>query len=172
MACFPRVEVRVSHSGSGYGVFAAQLIGRGKRILRFGGAVLNTLTFAAAAGADAHDGYLQIGEGRYLGPSGTADDFINHCYCPNTYVAVARRATHLVALRDIEAGEELSFDYGLTQIAFPLRFRCRCGVIECRSEIGNYDEVPLAVMSRYRAQGVLPGYILARLDRELEQLTG
>jgi len=170
MARFPRVVV--GPAGAGRGVFAGQLIGAGRRVLRFGGPVLDHQALRLALAETTHDGFLQVGPQRYLGPSGTADDLINHACSPNTFVQVGPRTVYLVALRDIEAGEELTFDYATTQVAFPLRFSCGCGAAECRGEIGNYDEMPLALITRYRALGALPWYVLEYLDKDVQQLAG
>lgn len=161
MARYPRTEVRSSCGG--HGVFAAQPVAARTRILRFAGELLEAPAIDAAARAGAHDDYLQIGDGLYLGRSGGADDLINHACEPNTYVRVTTRGVFLVALEDIAAGDELRFDYGVTQVAFPFRFRCLCGAASCRGEIGNYDEIPAAVMAGYRAAGAIPPHVAARL---------
>ncbi|MEQ8231159.1 MAG: SET domain-containing protein-lysine N-methyltransferase [Gammaproteobacteria bacterium] len=167
MARYPRTEVRSSCGG--HGVFAVEPIAARSRILRFGGAALDALAIDSAARGGGHDDYLQIGEGLYLGQSGTADDFINHACAPNTFVRVTTRGVYLVALDDIAADAELTFDYGVTQVGFPFRFRCLCGAADCRGEIGNYDEIPPAVMARYRAAGAIPPHVATRLFGRVER---
>ncbi|HEY0710648.1 MAG TPA: SET domain-containing protein-lysine N-methyltransferase [Polyangia bacterium] len=72
--------------------------------------------------------------------------WINHSCDPNTEVEAdvdesGRVWAHLVALRDIEPGEELTFDYAFaSQYAIP----CRCGSRQCRGLIIDPDEVPVA----------------------------
>lgn len=66
--------------------------------------------------------------------------FINHCCEPNCEAVLSEGEIHIVALRSIAAGEELTYDYG-----FPLddesveealrRYPCRCGASECRGTI-------------------------------------
>ena len=70
--------------------------------------------------------------------------WINHCCEPNTRVdarwdadAGATRAWW-VAVRDIEPGEELSYDYAFTaELAEP----CNCGAAGCRGLIVDADEL-------------------------------
>jgi hypothetical protein len=159
MARYPRLEVRSSCGGRG--VFTCEALGAGRRLLRFAGVAVDAAFVAASAAADGHDDFLQVGAGRYLGYSGTADDWINHACDPNCYVAVTRRGVFLVALVDIAAGAEVTFDYGLTQVDFPFRFHCLCGSEQCRGEIGNYDEMPPMLLARYRALGAVPAYVAA-----------
>lgn len=71
--------------------------------------------------------------------------WINHSCDPNTEVeadvdASGRVWARLVALRDIAAGEELTFDYAFaSQYAIP----CRCGSDQCRGLIIDPDEMPV-----------------------------
>jgi SET domain-containing protein len=59
---------------------------------------------------------------------------INHSCAPNCESQTVRGHIWIVARRDIEAGEELTFDYG-----FPLRewalHPCRCGTSKCSGYI-------------------------------------
>jgi SET domain-containing protein len=56
--------------------------------------------------------------------------WINHSCAPNCTVEIIRGRIWIIALREIAAGEELSYDYG-----FPLRewrdHPCRCGSEDC-----------------------------------------
>ncbi|MFN7955464.1 MAG: SET domain-containing protein-lysine N-methyltransferase [bacterium] len=72
--------------------------------------------------------------------------WINHSCEPNVWVDGGVREdgqpwAHVVALRDIRAGEELSYDY-----AFPAQFaeRCFCGASQCRGWIVDPDELERA----------------------------
>jgi uncharacterized protein len=53
--------------------------------------------------------------------------YINHSCDPNCEAVVTKRTIWIVALRDIQAGEELSYNYGLTA----KQYRCRCGSKNC-----------------------------------------
>jgi hypothetical protein len=88
----------------------------------------------AASGEDAVFFYDLVDQSRW----------INHSCAPNTRVAshwdgdAGITRTAWVALRDIEIGEELSYDYAFAaQIAEP----CNCGAATCRGLIVDPDEI-------------------------------
>jgi uncharacterized protein len=55
---------------------------------------------------------------------------INHSCAPNCRVQKIRGRIWIVARRDIEAGEELTFDYGFSFTEWP-KHPCRCGSDRC-----------------------------------------
>ncbi|MEZ6094838.1 MAG: SET domain-containing protein-lysine N-methyltransferase [Pirellulaceae bacterium] len=55
----------------------------------------------------------------------------NHCCAPNVGI---KGQVVVLARRDIDAGEELTFDYETTDVA-PDPFDCSCGAPECRTRI-------------------------------------
>lgn len=61
---------------------------------------------------------------------GSGAEFVNHCCDPNLYARVSRGHVHLVSLRRIAAGEELSFDYRIIGEGGPVA--CHCGSPKCR----------------------------------------
>jgi SET domain-containing protein len=52
--------------------------------------------------------------------------FINHSCAPNCEVDIRKRRVFVFALRDIEPGEELSYDYGEEYFEMHLAGICRC----------------------------------------------
>lgn len=65
--------------------------------------------------------------------SGSPTAFINHSCTPNAYARIAQGRIWFYALRQIEAGEEITLDYRPSQ--HPDR-RCRCGSDRCRGLMG------------------------------------
>jgi SET domain len=55
--------------------------------------------------------------------------FINHACRPNARLRVTERGAHLVAAREIAAGQELTIDYASLPETPSVAFSCRCG--EC-----------------------------------------
>ena len=72
--------------------------------------------------------------------------WINHSCDPNTEVDTGRHPVSgdphawWIALRDIEVGEELSYDYAFSA---HLAERCNCGTEACRGLIVDIDELEL-----------------------------
>lgn len=158
-----KVQVRASHGG--HGVFTLEALTGGQRILEFVGPACDRDAVVRAARDGAGDGFLQIARDSFYALSGGPDDFVNHSCAPNAYVRFDQDGVFLVARAAIAAGEELYFDYGVTQIEFPFRFDCLCGATECRGPIGNCDELPAATLATYRAAGMVPAYIEEELRR-------
>lgn len=61
---------------------------------------------------------------------------LNHSCAPNLGVRANEwRAYDFVALRDILSGEELVFDYAMTEHSLVAPLSCCCGDVECQGEI-------------------------------------
>ncbi len=78
--------------------------------------------------------------------------WVNHSCEPNVVVeaGITRRGNgwaQLQALRDIEPGEELFFDYALPE---ELKERCFCGAKQCRGWIVERPAQPMTMSSRSR----------------------
>lgn len=88
-----------------------------------------------------HTFYFSLSSGMIIdgGRRGNDARWINHSCAPNCEARENTQGTRvfIVALRDIQPGEELFFDYGLVmegRITRTLReaYRCLCGAPECR----------------------------------------
>ncbi len=99
---------------------------------------------------------LEIGGGWFLGPSGLADDFVNHACDPNSAVFFEHSKVMLRALRDIAQGEEITFDYSLVMREDDTTFECCCGAKNCRGIIGPFSELPEDLKRQYARQKLVP----------------
>lgn len=80
------------------------------------------------------DQYLQVAEDLYIGPDGgpcDPTDYANHSCAPNCEIEINLPRVVIVAIRDISAGEEITYDYSLTQLD-PWEMKCNCGSLRCR----------------------------------------
>jgi SET domain-containing protein len=125
------VKVRVWIGKSridGQGIFAAQPIKKGTRILQYIGPKISK---AAAADRLAQGNvYLFEFNDRYTIDGKSRKNkarYINHSCDPNCEAIVTKRTIWIVALRDIQVDEELSYNYGLTA----KQYRCCCGSKNC-----------------------------------------
>ena len=64
----------------------------------------------------------------------TPERFINHSCEPNTYVRTENELRHVIALREIQAGEEITYDY-LLNCHGGVMWKCNCGKLNCRKNI-------------------------------------
>lgn len=92
---------------------------------------------------------FQVDFDRYvLPPKGSAGWFMNHSCDPN---CVIMGQTRIVALRRIEPGEEVSFDYSTNVGWEGFSMKCSCGAKECRKLVRSYQALPEALKGRYGA---------------------
>lgn len=127
----------------GKGVFARSKITAGERVMVFSGRWLHRTE------VDFDDYHLQVGEDMYIGPSGGADDYVNHSCEPNCGF---QNGLDLVAIRDIAQDEELTWDYStaIDEEGFG-GFPCSCGATTCRRQVVSFRDLPATVQERLRS---------------------
>ena len=78
---------------------------------------------------------VEFGDGTALDASRNGSDFryVNHSCEPNTFMRLYKGRVEFYALRRVEAGEELTCDYGPTHHDGALP--CRCGSAKCRGRL-------------------------------------
>ncbi len=143
---YPRVIVRRSGI-HGRGVFAGEPIQSGERVIEYKGERINWKEALRRHPHDPEDPnhtfYFTIDEDCVIdgGAKGNAARWINHSCKPNCEAEMrevdGKMRVFIEARRDIKAGEELSYDYGL-EIDAPYtaklksEFGCACGAKKCR----------------------------------------
>ncbi len=93
---------------------------------------------------DIADHAIQIGEHTWKESRGFAR-YINHSCDPNCGI---RGTSTLVTMKPIKRGEELTWDYDMTEDS-DWRLACKCGTAICRGIIGAYEHVPQRTRERY-----------------------
>jgi hypothetical protein len=146
----------------GLGIFAAKPFRAGAIVMRDedGDYYRNVMSYheLRRQGYDL-DITLQVGCDAFKLPNGSLDDFTNHSCDPNTGIRLTARGTVVLALRDITAHEELTYDYS-TYLNNPYEsLRCRCGSARCRGVVGNFSSLPADLQRRYRALGVVGDFV-------------
>jgi hypothetical protein len=134
----PKLEVRESSLG-GRGVFTCEKITVGELLAVFGGCVM-------PASDEIGDWSIQVDENLVIGhPPGTdaADDpsnYFNHSCNPNAGI---KGQIMLAAMRTIDGGEEITFDYAMVLSpsvgCLPYRIDCNCGSSDCRGLVTDDD---------------------------------
>jgi SET domain-containing protein len=126
----PKIARRRSRI-AGFGVFAAQAIAKDRRIVHYDGELISH-----AESDRREQRHLKAGRiwcftvnrrwVRDASVGGNIARFINHACRPNCWTKVVGRTIWIQALRRIEKGEELLYDYS-TGGAAKIRCRCRPG---------------------------------------------
>jgi hypothetical protein len=135
-------------------VFARRAIRAGERVMKFGGKVMPIPEISDFTHV------LEIDIGVFLGPSGAADDYINHSCDPNCTVVIDDGAAWLVAIRDIVHGAELTFDYSTVLVTDPTEFPCGCSSPGCRRRITAFTKLPVEERRRLFEHGLVPAFAL------------
>lgn len=156
------ISLRIKKTNTGRGVFARRLITKEAVIVCMSGKeyAWDVVEKLIQAGKVRLDDPFQIGE----------DDFLlldrlpvlfNHSCEPNAGINKKRE---LVALRVIQMGEEICYDYSTTVCTHSSwTMRCLCGSTLCRKKIGNVRTIPSVLFKRYKVKGLLPTFILKEL---------
>jgi hypothetical protein len=141
-AALPLYKVRRSGI-HGKGVYAALPIRKGTRIVEYLGERISHKQaddrYAEKGQDDGHT-FLFVVNSRVVidaGVDGNDARFINHSCAPNCDTVIENSRVFIEALRDIEPGEELGYEYGLTWESTDdpdelANYDCRCGAKSCR----------------------------------------
>lgn len=151
----PYVVVRRSGI-HGRGVYAARRIRKGTRIIEYVGDRISHEVADARYDAKPDDGhtFLFVVDDEICidaGIGGNAARFINHKCDANCETIIEDRRVFIEALRTIQPGEELGYDYQLTWESTDdpeelKLYACRCGAAGCRGTM--LDREPLDVKRR------------------------
>jgi SET domain-containing protein len=141
----PQIEVRQSDV-HGQGVYAAQFIPEGTRIIEYMG---QRVSWEAAPDDenDPHTFNFGLDNGEVIDPDIGGNDarWINHSCDPNCEAVEEDDRIFIYAMRDIQRGEELLYDYRL-EIDEPItdaakrKFACYCGASNCRGTMLELQE--------------------------------
>lgn len=119
-----------------YGIFATEHINQGEPINVFGGIAVPRSEINEYRKLVSHAG-IQVSDDFFLVPASEEEikeqGIFNHSCEPNVGF---NSSVTMVAIRDIEAGEELVMNYAFMETDFEA-FECNCGAPSCRKTIDN-----------------------------------
>ena len=158
----PKTMIRPSPI-EGKGLFARRPIQQFEIVAIKGGHILDRRALARVKNRIAC-AYVQIADGFFIGATTAAEVrrnkiFLNHSCAPN--VGILGQII-FVAMRDIRAGEELTYDWAMEENV-PAKTRCRCGVAACRGWLTGQDWKKPALQRKYRRY--LSAFLAAKLRR-------
>ncbi len=148
----------VGKNNAGKAVYANRPFPTGAKLIRFSGPIYHkSEIFVHRTGED--DRFFQVGPDEYMGPSGDIDDIVNHSCRPNAGLRFAEKEIFLVALRPIQTGEEICWDYSTTSSSSTFYMKCLCAVPECRGIIGDFEFLEPELQDQYRQLELVPPYL-------------
>jgi uncharacterized protein len=141
-------------------VFALDAIAANTTVAGFGGRVVDGKELEGL-GEAVRIHALQIDDDLFLASEPPFDpaDYVNHSCDPNCGIV---GSVLLVTMRDVDAGEELCFDYAMTDSDDYDTFKCGCGSARCRGEITGDDWKQPELRDRYA--GWYSTYLARRLS--------
>ena len=148
----------IKATDKGKSVFADSDIRKGDFICEFTGPVY-TMEEYKKLHDPCNNHFLQIDDDRFMGPSGNADDLINHSCNPNCGLTYRNGRVELIAITGIRKGEELTFDYSTTMDEDCWEMDCLCGDPLCRGTVRDFRHLPDHLRKRYIELGVVMPFI-------------
>ena len=158
-------SARVQPAGrKGLGIYATEPIAAGTTVCGFGGSVVDRMEFDTLD-EDLRTHAIQIDDDLYLVsvPPFADADYINHSCEPNCGIV---GTCLIVTMRDVEAGDELCFDYAMSDTNDYDEFVCECGLPSCRQLITGGDWKLPELQERY--DGWFSSYIERRIAVALD----
>lgn len=128
------VDVRASRI-DGHGVFAAEAIPARRKIGEIRGEAISVREARIRATRSARVMIVEVSEKKAIDFSKSLDPmrFTNHSCAANARLCIRQGRVEFYALRTLEAGEEITVDYGETH--HEGRLPCRCGAPNCRGAL-------------------------------------
>jgi SET domain-containing protein len=159
----PKTEPRQSPI-HGTGLFAKQAIGAGEIVAIKGGRILTREQWVAVE-PELGSSEIQISDDFFIAPERPEERegsmlYTNHSCEPN--IALQGQIV-FVAMREIEAGEELTHDWATTD-DHDYELRCRCGRKTCRGTITGKDWMKPELQEKYK--GWFCWFLQRKIDAE------
>lgn len=151
----PKVIVKNTRK-YGQALFARENINKGEVIAAFNGDIIkarNIFNIPNDPPFELRDHAIQFEENKWRDSKGIAK-FIAHSCEPNCGI---KEKFKIVALEDIKKGEEVTFDYDMTENSDWQIADCKCGRKNCRKVIHGYRYLSEEVKRKY--QGYVSEYL-------------
>lgn len=139
----PKVEVKVTQRYD-KALFAKEDIKKEEIIAVWSPGRVYQATKASQLQKDIRDHAIQIDENKFVDYQGIGRYFAHSCE-PNCGF---KGRLIIVAMQDIQKGEELTFDYEMCEDS-DWEMECKCGCRNCRKTISAFRNMPIEVRKKY-----------------------
>jgi uncharacterized protein len=176
-AISPQKPYRIGRSRTGLGLFATRPIRKGTRIIRYFGPLLDCRRKKDDA---IENKYLFELNNRWTIDGSVRENiarYINHACKPNAEsdVRPRKRKVFIRAIKNIEPGEEINYDYGTDYFKAYLKpIGCKCGACERKRRKKRAEARAERLREREKAERKVKRLAkkLARASEELRKLNG
>lgn len=157
----PKCEIRTNSRG-GCSVYTVVPIPKGELVSMWGGTIVHETQLDRSMPRFT-ERVIQVDEELYLltAEDKEPNDCFNHSCEPNLGFT---GQIGLMAMRDIKAGEQLTFDYAMSDGGPYDEFDCQCGMPTCRHKVTGNDWKRPELWLKYE------GYFSPYLARRIEKL--
>ena len=158
-------KIEKRSSGIGSGLYATQTIRKGEIIIDYNGGPGRIIGIAEADELynKGYDYMIQVDDDKFFAATSNEEvedtDYLNHSCNPNCGI---RGSITIVAMRDIEEGEEITIDYAMAESS-DYEMKCDCKSVLCRKAITGNDYKIEALQERYK--GYFSDYLADRIKR-------
>lgn len=159
-------DLYLGRNALGHAAYAGRNFAVGDLVAQFSGDICSAEDLPEISSPE-DDRYMQVGRSVYMGPSGWFDDYCNHSCDPNAGVADVDGSMWLIAIRPIEAGDEIVWDYSTTMDEDDWEMDCRCGSPACRGRIRDFKHLELGLQLKYVSLGIVPDFVLQSVSPDL-----
>jgi|SRR6185437_15859934 hypothetical protein len=155
----PKCEVQPASDRGGHTVVAREAIAKTELIVVWSGTLVSGAELRGMP-PPVRRYSLQVEEDQYLVSLSDCEppDYVNHSCDPNS--GLSGQIT-LVAMRDIQAGEEITYDYAMSDGSPYDEFVCSCGSPHCRGHVSGDDWRRPELWRRY--EGYFSPYLQRRI---------
>lgn len=157
-----KCDVRETIDRGGHTVVARDAISKGELIVVWSGKLVDRKELEALP-ATVKRYSLQVEDDHYLVSLSDCEpaDYVNHSCSPNAGLC---GQIALVAMRDIAAGEEVTYDYAMSDGSAYDEFDCGCSSADCRGRVSGDDWRRSELWQRY--SGYFSPYLQRRISLE------
>lgn len=162
----PKIFVKDTHK-YGKGIFAKKDIKKGEFISSFEGGKVYFAKKASdlpnAPPKKVREHTVQFAKNKYMFKQSNTKSLancINHSCNPNCGI---KKLLRIVAMRKIKKGEELTWDYDMTENS-DWKMKCKCESRNCRKIIRGYRYLPQSFRRKYK--GYISEWLLKRKKDE------
>lgn len=128
----------------GYGIFTTRNYKKGNFVIKLTGKKIKR-KYSEEEDRDYCANWFGIGKDLWVDPDFPLSK-INHSCEPNLGI---KGKIMFYALHDIKKGEELTFDYAISEEESDWSMKCNCGSKKCRGKMTSIQFLPLKVFNNY-----------------------
>lgn len=129
---------------NGTGIFAGQIINKGDFFCNIKGEYIKWV-YNEKTDRNKCANWVGIGKNLWINPAYPLSQ-LNHSCNPNIGL---RGRIRFYALKDINFGDEITFDYSIAEEEIEWTMKCHCGSINCRKTVTSIQLLPFKIYNNY-----------------------